>query len=76
MSYQFTIRYEISESGNHNEDQKKILFFFEKKVLRMSRFVQKLNKKNFLAYIFTKKYLDKFGPCEMSTYVLLIHYRY
>ena len=75
MSYQFTIRYEISDIGNHNEDQKKIFFFEKKKVFRMSRFVQKLNKKNyFLAHIFTKKYLDKFGPCEMSTYVLSIHY--
>ena len=57
----------------------------------MSRFVQKLNKKKFfLANIFTKKYLEKFGPvfltklsvksfsplypCEMSAYVLSIHY--
>ena len=57
MSYQFTIRYEISDIGNHNEDQKKI--FTKKKVFRMSRFVQKLNKKKiFLAQIFTKKYLE------------------
>ena len=55
----------------------------------MSRFVQKLFL-FFLAHIFTKKYLDKFGPvfltklsvksfsplypCELSAYVLSIHY--
>ena len=26
MSFQFTIRYEISDIGNHNKNQKKILF--------------------------------------------------
>ena len=30
MSFQFTIRYEISDSSNHNENQKNI-FFVEKK---------------------------------------------
>ena len=66
MSYQFTIRYEISDSSNHNEDQKKIFFVEKKSFNRMSRFVQKLNKKNFLAYIFTKKYLESFFDKPLS----------
>ena len=32
MSFQFTIRYEISDIGNHNKNQKKI-FFLKKKFL-------------------------------------------
>ena len=33
MSFQFTIRYQISDIGNHNKNQKKIFFFEKKKFL-------------------------------------------
>ena len=70
--------------------RKKYYFFLKKKFLECHIFPEIKKKKKILAHIFTKKYLEKFGPvfltklsvksfsplypCELSAYVFSIHY--